>query len=433
FAAGEAGGGDGPTTYSAWERALQRRDWDALSECMSPSLRFVDHRPLSLGVLNGNQWLESLRVAVDLASEYASDVPQVLAWNSRGVLLSLRIYGTLRDGGAFENLLLAIFVASGGKMTHAEPFPIDAQEAAVARFEELTRDPLNIAPNAASRVGLQTLEHFRAGDWQAIRNMVSPTFRYDDCSRRALVSGDVETWIASMQFVREQLPASAEHEMVATFGDRVELRRFLFLANDGGATIEIERLRMVEVDEQGQLIAVVFFDPEDRTAASVEGLRRFAAAESSEAMPLVALFEAGGRRDWDGAREALSADAVFDDHRPLSFGTIDGEQWIASLIVQVEMAPDAMLEPSHVIAWNRHGLVLLTRIHGNLRDSGPFENVSVVICMADHERVVRLEPFLTCETDKALARFHELCAAREARRDAEHETHGRNDDPVTTA
>jgi len=429
FAAGEAGGGDGPTTYAAWERAFQRRDWDALSECLSPSLRFDDHRPLSLGVLNGNRWLESLRVAVDLAPEFASDVPQVLAWNSRGVLLSLRLYGILRDGGSFENFLLGVFVASGGKMTHVEPFPIDAKDAALARFEELTRDPLDIAPNDASRVGLQTMELFLACNWPAIRELASPGFRYEDRSRRALVTGDVETWITSMQFVREQLPARTEHNLIATFGDRVELREFMFVANPDGAAIEIERLRLGEVDEHGQLVSVVFFDPEDRTAACIEGLRRFAIGEIAETMPLVELFEAGGRRDWDGAREALSADAMFDDHRPLSFGTIDREQWIASLIVQVEMAPDATLEPSHVIAWNRHGLVLLTRIYGNLRDSGPFENVSVVLCMADQQRVVRLEPFLTGDIDKALARFDELCAARDAGRD----DRGTQGAPVMTA
>ncbi len=435
FSAGEAAGADAPTTYDAFGRAIQQRDWNAASEFLSPSLRFDDHRPLSLGVLDGKQWLESIRVAMDLAPDYGSEVMQVLAWNSRGYLLSLRFHGTLQGGGPFENVLLSIFVASGGKLTHVEPYPIDAQAEALARFEELTRDPFEIAPNAATRTTLRTTGDFVAGDWQVFRELTRADFRYEDRSRRALVIGDVETWITSMQFVREHFPllrkdlsAQGEHELIATFGDRIELRRFLFVGDADGARVELERLRLTEVDEQGLLQAILFFDPEDRAAACLEGFRRFVTREAADIKPVVDFIDAVQRHDWEAVREVLSTDCVLDDHRPLSFGTIDREQWIASFVVQVEMAPDFTLEPLHVITCNRHGLVFRIRTYGTLRDGGPFENVMTGVNMTAGGRTTRAEPFPSDDPAKAVARFHELCAALNA--DA---PDGPDGTPVTTA
>ncbi|HEY2774875.1 MAG TPA: hypothetical protein VGK20_12590 [Candidatus Binatia bacterium] len=79
--------------------------------------------------------------------------------------------------------------------------------------------------------------------------------------------------------------------------------------------------------------------------------------------------------------------------------------------VQVEMAPDFMPEPLNVMAWNCHGLVILTRAYGNLQGDGPYENVSSSIFMTSGERLARVEPFATGETSEALARFDEICAA----------------------
>jgi hypothetical protein len=150
FAAGEAAGSDGAATYAAFVRALARRDWEAARERLSPTLRFDDHRPLRLGVLDGEQWLESLRAGASLAPDIAFEVSRVLAWKSHGFVLSLRSYGNLRDGGPFENVFLCIAIASGGRLTHVVPYPVDACDEAIARFEELTRHPSDRDPSFRS-------------------------------------------------------------------------------------------------------------------------------------------------------------------------------------------------------------------------------------------------------------------------------------------
>ncbi len=438
FAAGEAGGADGPTAYAFFARRLLEFDWGAMAEVLAPEFVFDDRRPLSLGILGGDQWIASLRVQADMAPDLGSEVTRVLAWNRDGFVASMRTYGHLRDGGPFENVFLCVFLASGGKLTHVEPHPIDAHDEAVARFEELTRDPFAVSPNAASRTTLQSTEDFIAGNWQVFRELCRADFEYEDRSRRALVAGDVETWITSMQFVREHFPSLPEdlvrrslHELVATFGDRIELRRFLFAGGADDARVELERLRLTEVDEQGLLRAILFFDPEDRAAACVEGFRRFVVREAAETEAAVDCFDALRRHDWEALRQVLSDDFVMDDHRPLSFGTVDRESWIESNMVQATMAPDYAPEPLHAIAWNRHGVVTLIRNYGTLREGGPFENVFSCVCMTAEGRITRLEPFPAEESAKAVARLNELRAVLDAQ--ASDAVELARDTPVTTA
>jgi hypothetical protein len=414
FVAGEASGAEGPASYVEFARGLATLDWDAVREVSSPALVFDDRRPLGLGVLSREQWIASLRIQAEMAPDVSFEPVRVLAWNRHGFVVSMRTHGNLRDGGPFENVFLSIQLASGGKLVRVEPHPIDAEAEALARFEELTRDPFGVVPNMASVAGMRSGERYSAGDWQAFRTLARADFQYEDRSRRALLTGDLDTWIASMQFVREQFASRTEHELVATFGDSVEVRRFLFVGDPDGAAIEIERLRLTEVDERGMLAAVVFFDPEDRAAACVEGLRRFVERESPELMPVVGFVDALRRHDWESFREVLSDDCVLDDHRPLSFGIIDKEQWLASLVAQAEMAPDFSVELLRVLAWTRHGALVLTRTYGSLRDGGPFENVFLAINLVAGGRLTLTEPYAIADGDRALARFHEICAALDA-------------------
>lgn len=61
-----------------------------------------------------------------------------------------------------------------------------------------------------------------------------------------------------------------------------------------------------------------------------------------------------------------------------------------------------------MIAWNRHGLLTLGRVHGTLEGGGPFENLLASIFLANGERILRVEFFPADEADDAVARFAEL-------------------------
>jgi len=49
----------------------------------------------------------------------------------------LRLFGTQRDGGEFENVFLGVSLTDGERIQRYELFDIDDVDAALARFEEL--------------------------------------------------------------------------------------------------------------------------------------------------------------------------------------------------------------------------------------------------------------------------------------------------------
>jgi len=103
----------------------------------------------------------------------------------------------------FESEYVWLGLVRGSQITRGEFFEIDGLDAALACFEELRPDPLRIPPNAAARVRDRQARAFLARDWDAMRALAGADFVYEDRGKRALVRGDVETWIASMQFVAQ--------------------------------------------------------------------------------------------------------------------------------------------------------------------------------------------------------------------------------------
>jgi hypothetical protein len=98
----------------------------------------VDHRPLSLGALDREQWIDSLRASDDLSIGLTWDLFRVLAWSEPGVVVGIRRLGTIANGGGpFENELFTTALVVGGRIQRYEFFGEADAERAVARFEEL--------------------------------------------------------------------------------------------------------------------------------------------------------------------------------------------------------------------------------------------------------------------------------------------------------
>ena len=98
-------------TLAAWrprERAWATRDWDALSASRSPSFVFRDHRLLGWGAtMSDPASVDQInRSLVDLAPDVHRRHDHVRLCE-RGLLEQMAQVGT-RDGGAFENLFLAV-------------------------------------------------------------------------------------------------------------------------------------------------------------------------------------------------------------------------------------------------------------------------------------------------------------------------------------
>jgi len=136
--AGEAAATGGQVPYAAFVRAFARYDWEAVRQVLAPDLVFVDHRTLGLGTLDRDQWVTSLRALADLGLDLATDVIRVLAWNRHGLVVATRLFGTVPDGGPFENVLITVALTEGDRVRRYEIVDVGDPDRALARFAELS-------------------------------------------------------------------------------------------------------------------------------------------------------------------------------------------------------------------------------------------------------------------------------------------------------
>ncbi len=416
FHAGEAAGIAGQAAIAALFHRSADREWTTFRNRLADDAVICDRRtPSVLGTLDRDAWVQSVRTLADLAPDLAGEIVRILSWNEFGRVQVARQFGT-RDGGPWESPFVGLFMISGDRVQRYEIYDLDAADAALARFAELCaeRDPLWIPPNAASRA----IERIVAldGDRAAQRPLLSDDFVFDDRGKRALTSGGAELWVQTVAFYRSE-GGRATRERIATRGDRIELVRITWSGPPGANEWELERIVLHEVDAEGRLRAVIRFDAEDRDAAFEEAEVRFLAGEAAEVggqSPFLDLRMALRRRDWEAMRRCFTADAVIRDHRTLSVGQENVDEFIASRRAQAELSPDSHTEPPRLLAWNRHGRVMVLREVGSaLHGGGPFERVHVSVWLTDGDRVDHWEAFDVDAADAALARFAELCAERE--------------------
>jgi hypothetical protein len=76
-----------------------------------------------------------------------------------------------------------------------------------------------------------------------------------------------------------------------------------------------------------------------------------------------------------------------------------------------DLATDVAGELVRILTWNGLGRVQCDRQFGT-RDGGPFEKAFAAVILTDCDRIQRYEIFDLADTDRALARFDELCAGR---------------------
>src|SRR5262249_937303 len=133
------------------------------------------------------------------------------------------------------------------------------------------------------------------------------------------------------QFV-EWLRTSAElglsrftFESIATRGERLILARRLLETTDSSVgPSEVEQLFVGEVDDHGNVLVSVVFDPDHLDAAYPEPAARYAAGEARShpamAKTLGRQAKAISTRDWEQLGALYAADFLLNDHRRLGVG-----------------------------------------------------------------------------------------------------------------
>ena len=238
----------------------------------------------------------------------------------------------------------------------------------------------------------------------------------DDRRRGILVSGDREMLIANSRLVFS-LGTRVVRTVLAALGDRLALEHIRWTGPTDAPAFEVEALSLTEVDAEGRIVAVIAFDPDDRRAAALEMLERYAHSGAAREFP-AAWFDglrAVNAHDVDRLGALLSDDFVLIDHRRTGLGHLNAEGYVASLTVLIEESPDFTTETLYGVAANQHGGLLVARNFGAWRDGGAFEQVYARIGLMRGDRIVRVEMFELGELDRARARFAELCLAEQTK------------------
>jgi hypothetical protein len=188
-------------------------------------------------------------------------------------------------GGAWEvqNVELLVFGVDG-RVTRLEVIDADHDAEALARFDELTAEPAATAPieNAATRCVVLVIAAWEARDWERVAARHAPPFRMMDHRKLMRWELDRSAQLETLRVLFEMPSSRLTSQPLATRGDRLALHRWRVEASgdafghDFGPSA-FEFLQVIEVDDHGDAVTVVAFDPDDLDAAYAELDARHAA------------------------------------------------------------------------------------------------------------------------------------------------------------
>ncbi|MEM6106015.1 BTAD domain-containing putative transcriptional regulator [Mycobacterium sp. 050272] len=286
----------------------------------------------------------------------------------------------------------------------AERFLADA---ALARFDELSR-PAPRLENGASRVYDRLNTYFAARDWVATSKAMAPNMIDDD--RRRTVNAGIRRGrdgeIANSQAVAE-LADHITSTAIATRGERLALcRTCIFGQRQESEAFRLEFLSVVEIDTDEQLAAHVGFDPEDFDSAIAELDARYLAGEAAAHAHTWSLMARTHAALNHREIPTTTSDFVNVDHRRgVAFAPGDLVPYTRDTFKDV---PDAGF---HIVAVHRLsdvGAVITQAIHGTSREGLDAEWQNVGLFTFEGELANRCEIFDEADLDTAIARFDEL-------------------------
>ncbi|MCB9417979.1 MAG: AAA family ATPase, partial [Mycolicibacterium sp.] len=366
----------------------------------------VDHRRVAL--MGTDDIYAVLGAMWDSTSELNNFIAAVHRLSDLGALVTWVAYETAQDGFRAEWRLISLMTVRGGLLSRSEVFDEEDLDAAIERFDHLTR-PATKLENAATHVADRFLAHFASGQWDAMADMLADGFYGDD--RRAVVGSGIrpgrDQQIADLQVFAELCSAEATSTIIATRGSHLALMRLQFLAGEPGPQAFLtEMLGVVETNSDDKTVAYVVFGPDDLVAAIAELDARYLAGEA-----------AAHARVWQAIAQVYAAinhrqipettaDFVDVDHRRLA--AIGRGDLKAYLAVAYEDLADSVIYADTVHALNDSGAVLTHVAVGTSRAGFSADWRITGVCLVEGDLTSRYEYYDESELDAALERFGEL-------------------------
>jgi hypothetical protein len=250
---------------------------------------------------------------------------------------------------------------------------------------------------------------------------------YDDRRRWSKTSGDVEMWVSSCRVIRSALEVEFRDTVIATIGERIELRRRVITGSgpDGNA-FESELLLLTEVDDEGKLSASINFEPDAHAEAHLEARRRSLAPANTTASRSAAperlanaaiattehVIAAMIAHDWQAFARLFADDFRMSDRRRMVQLELDREQYFA---FTREVADGRTVRAcSEVVATRGERLALTRRTYELTEaDHGPSEIAFLILMeLGEDGRIANYVRWDVDDIDAAhaelMARFAEI-------------------------
>ncbi|MDT5188459.1 MAG: hypothetical protein QOI28_710, partial [Mycobacterium sp.] len=395
--------------------AVNREAWDEVAQLFAPHVALENRRKI-VGFpridLPSGQWPHDMRRYFQtglVRYRFAA-----LAVRGERLALVRMDVGTadLSSGAPEDEMLQVIGLDAEGVIALQVSFDVEDRDAAMteldaahARLGEQHRSALRLE-NAASRADAQFNTLFTERRWEDIGCLLTANVRVED-RRRGLrrESNDRATLVAEAQAAAALGVTSMASEVIAIRAQRLALVRTRF-ETAGPDAFFAELFRIVEVDDDGLIVAAIMFDPDDIDAAIAELDARYlageAAAHAHTWSVIASGFAALNRREIP----ATSRDWVNIDHRrSTSFEPGDLPAYIRSLW---EVASDVTVYIQTVHRLSDFGALVSSVTRGSADEGFDAEWRELNLLTRDGELVSRIEFFDEADLNAALAKFDEV-------------------------
>jgi DNA-binding SARP family transcriptional activator len=402
--------------YLAGEAAPYRGTWSVVAEAyacvrrgelppMTPDWVNIDHRRTAVAIAPGGL-IGYLRTTWELDQDVRPSIEVVHRLTSRGAVITYTAHGSSPAGFDGEWREISLSMVDGDLIGRCELFDDTDLDAALAKFDELSR-PSHRLENAASRAYERAKEGFAVRDWSAVAQILAVDVVTED--RRSVVNvGRREGRDASIA----EFSATAEigvtnwtSEAIATRGERLVLNRVQVSGpEDGSETFGADVIDLVETNNDGLVVRRFVFDPDDLDGAFDELDARYLAGEAgtraSTWSVIASSFAAFNRH------EVPTADwPTIDRRRATPFEPSDMTPSIRTIW---DLTPDLSIHIDTVHRLSNSGAVVTHNGHGSSREGFDAEWRAIDLLMVEDNRIARCEIFDEVDLDAALARFDEL-------------------------
>ena len=382
--------------------ALSREEFPAVS----PDSVFVDHRRAA--AFGSTDLSDYIRAGWELGQHIRPYIEAVHRLSDLGAVCSYAAQGVSDQGFDAEWQGVNLSTVEGDTFNYCEFFDAPDLDAALARFDELSRRPARRLENAASRVADRFSAHLAAGEWDAIEEILADDFTNDD-RRRVVGSGilNKDAQIANTHAIAELWSDDVTFSTIATRGERLVLIRLGMSNTDQGSeAFSTEVLGILEISSRDRMTAFVTLDPDDFDAAIAELDRRFVVGEGALHSHTWSAITRGNTAANRQEPLPTTPDCVTVDHRLRA--TLDADGLGAYLRESWGLTPDLQMFIESVHRLSDSGSIVTHASRGTSRDDFDAEWRQITLFMIEGDLLSRCEIFDETNLDAALARFDEL-------------------------